>query len=386
MKRQLQNPISSRKCRARLIASFSSGRYARCFIVLLLILVTLMGKQSNSQGVWQPVASLAPHLNAGVMLLLSDGSVIAVGDSVPYWGKNWDRLTPDSLGSYVNGTWSSIADMHDVRLYFSSQVLMDGRVYVGGGEHPFGGTGGQNAETYDPLTNTWTMAPYTGYYYSDANSEILPDGRVLQAIVTGGAHQTIIYNPATNNWNFSPPTHGVHNECTWVKLRDSSILMIDMPTTNSERYIPSLNKWLEDDTVPALLYDPYGSEIGPGLLLPDGRAFMIGSTSTTAYYMPSGDTSNGIWEAGPIIPEEKGAPDAGAAMMINGKILCALSPAPSLFGGIFQHPTSYYEFDYLTDSFTQIIGPTGNLTVDEPCYFTGMLDLPDGTVLYSDQL
>jgi hypothetical protein len=70
-------------------------------------------------------------------------------------------------------------------------------------------------------------------------------------------------------------------------------------------------------------------------------------------------------------------------MMVNGKILCAFAPQNG--PNYFAPPTSYYEFDYLANTFTQIDAPDGGTTSNEPCYFTGMLDLPDGNVLYADQ-
>ena len=87
------------------------------------------------------------------------------------------------------------------------------------------GTGGSSAETYNPLTNTWTAAPAPGAFVSDANSEILEDGRVLQAIVQGTLlQQNKIYNPSSNTYINGPSCIGYHNESSWVKLPDNSIL------------------------------------------------------------------------------------------------------------------------------------------------------------------
>src|SRR4051794_17633945 len=127
--------------------------------LLFVILFFCSNGRMYAQGTWTPLTHLAPDFNGGVMILLSDGTVMAKtfsggGDG---YGNVWDKLTPDSHGSYANGTWSqSIAPMHNTRLYFSSQVLKDGRVYVAGGEY---GTGGALGEVYDPLANIWTNAP-----------------------------------------------------------------------------------------------------------------------------------------------------------------------------------------------------------------------------------
>jgi hypothetical protein len=106
-------------------------------------------------GTWGTLANLAPS-STGTMLLLSDGTVMAEGGGVT---NTWNRLTPSSSGSYANGTWSQLASMNLQRLYFASNMLPDGRVFVEGGEYS-GPTGQQNetntGEIYNPVANTWT--------------------------------------------------------------------------------------------------------------------------------------------------------------------------------------------------------------------------------------
>jgi len=351
------------------------------FLLLFVILLISAKDQIYAQGTWTPLTNLAPDDNGGVMILLSDGTVMAktFSGGTDGIGNVWNKLTPDIHGSYVNGSWSqTITPMHKTRLYFSSQVLKDGRVYVAGGEY---GTGGSAGEVYNPLTNKWTNTPSPSGFVSDANSEILPDGRVLQALVTGTLRGTNIYNPVTNTYIAGPSCLGIHNESVWLKLPDNSILFVDRNTTSSERYIPTLNTWVKDGNVPVALYDPYGLETGAAFLLPDGRGFFLGSTGHTAYYTPSGNTTPGTWVAAPDIPNKQGAPDAAAAMMVNGKILCAVSPIPTS-GNHFPSPTSYYEFNYKLNSFVRVNAPTGGLISNASCYLTNMLDLPDGNVLF----
>jgi len=313
------------------------------------------------------------------MLLLSDGTVMAANASV---SAVWYQLTPDRNGSYVNGTWSTLSSMHDTRLYYSSAVLTDGRVFVAGGES---GTGAQQAEVYDPLTDVWTLTPLAGQFFADSICKILANGNVLVAPVgpsTFGG--TSIYNPVSNTWSTGPKlVRGRYqDEASWVKLPDDSILTVDPFGTNSERYIPSLNQWINDSTLSQPVYDPYGFEIGAAFLLPNGKAFFLGANSHTVTYTPSGSTNPGVWSISADIPDGKGTPDAGAAMMFNGKILCAVSPVP-VPTNHFPTPTSFYEYDYVTDSFTAVTGPTGP-TDDVPSYYCEMLDLPDGSVLFSD--
>jgi hypothetical protein len=359
------------------------SKLAVCFIAFILF-SSVFSVHMKAQGTWVPLTNIAPDTSAGGMVLLTDGTVLvrslAGFDGI---GNIWNRLTPDSLGSYINGTWSVIAPMHNSRLYFSTEMLKDGRVYMAGGEY---GTGGAAAEIYDPLTNTWKDAPSFPFYIGDANSELLPDGKVLEAVLnyTYSADSAVIFDPVTNKWGSFSVCLGKHAEVSWLMLADNSILFIDWSTQNSERYIPSMNKWIADATVPDSIYDRVAAEAGPALLLPDGRGFVTGATGHTALYTPTGTTSPGTWAAGPDVPNKMSPADAPGAMMFNGKILFSASPKPH-DSDYFPSPTAFYEFDYIKDSIKQVPAPGAIDTIGGPCYITNLIDLPDGNVLYGGQ-
>lgn len=367
---------------------------------LLAALFALLGSDlpSDAAGTWVPLANSPPGA-AGHFLLLSDGTVIAENLSTGY-GPGWLRLTPDIRGSYINGTWSTIASMHDTRLDFESDVLMDGRVFVAGGEY---GTGFATSEVYSPVSNVWTVVAVPtslldpeqdseqfdelqGFF--DCSSVVLANGKVLIA-PTGASTlgQTMLFDPGSNAWEAGPTTVyqqlGYQAEASWVKLPDNSILTVNGYTTSAERYIPASNTWISDATCPVALYDIYEEEEGPALLLPNGKAIFFGSTGHTAIYTPSGSTSPGSWLVGPDFPNSQGMPDAPAAMMVNGKILCAVSEAPFATNAVYNSPTSFYEYDYVSNSFTRINAPGGGMTFSGPTYPTLMLDLPDGSVLFT---
>jgi len=163
------------------------------------LLTLLFSSHLAGQGYWTALDYAAPDPNGGVMILLSDGTVMCKSSSgSDAYGDVWNILTPDYDGTYQGATWTTATPMHKTRLYFSSKILKDGRLYVAGGEY---GTGASNAEVYNPLTNTWTMtaAPPLGTYFYDANSQMLPNGKVLQGVVystTPGYKGVYIYNPA----------------------------------------------------------------------------------------------------------------------------------------------------------------------------------------------
>jgi len=339
----------------------------------LLVGVALLAAcwRAEASGTWSPLTNPGP-VGFSNCLVLSDGTIIcAAGGGAG--GSAWYRLTPDSRGSYTNGTWSQIASMNDTRLYYAAQVLTDGRVYVAGAED---GTGHDTAETYNPLTNIWThTSPSPLSNISDAISALLPNGDVLQS---DSQSSVAIYHPATDTWS-SAATPGDQNEADWVKLPDDSILTIIAYGRNTQRYIPSQNIWVSEPPVPVDMYNN-GGELGSGHLLPNGKVFWLGGTGNTVIYTPTGNTNPGSWVAGPVIPNGSGANDAPAAMMANGKILCACCDSTTSFGT----KTLFYEYDYTTNSFTQIPDPNHTADLSDPtqAFATSMLDLPNGSVLY----
>jgi hypothetical protein len=382
---KLHRPRLTYLTHLRHLTSLAYRYLASVFTVVLLLMMAT--RPIMAAGTWIPVTHPAPGAVV-LMLLLPDGTVMTA--NIPYSGigKAWYKLTPDSHGSYANGTWTTLSSMHDTRLWYSSQVLQNGHVLVAGGEY---GTGGNRAEFYDPLTDTWTATgpPVSGQrLFYDSVSKLLPNGNVLVCpVVASSSGGTTIYDVPSNTWKNGPKLfRGFYqDEASWVKLPDDSILTIDPFGTSTERFIPSMNQWVNDTPVPVDMYDPYGGELGAAFLLADGRAFYLGGTGHTLFYTPTGNASPGSWTVGPDIPNGLAPDDAGAAMMVNGKILCAAAPpiyVDSSGNNVFPSPTSFFEFDPVANAFTTINGPTGP-TVNSPCYLVLMLDLPDGTVLYS---
>jgi hypothetical protein len=94
------------------------------------------------------------------MVQLTDGTIMAQS----FNGLTWMKLTPDANGSYLNGTWTTLAPGITPRIYFASQVLPNGKFWMAGGEYTGPGllaNWGNTAEMYDPVANTWTsVAPF----------------------------------------------------------------------------------------------------------------------------------------------------------------------------------------------------------------------------------
>jgi hypothetical protein len=317
------------------------------------------------------------------MLLLTNGTVMCQNSGTPHWWK----LTPDITGSYVNGTWSALADGPNGPLYFASAVLRDGRVFVAGGEYNNGvGADLLSAEIYDPVTNTWTTLPTPAGWTNigDASCCVFPDGRVFLGYILGP--QCAIYDPVANTWSVAANMlHGTTNEETWTLLQDQTIMACDCaghPAT--EKYLIASNQWINCGNTPTDLVEASSIEIGPALALPDGRLFAVGATGQTALYtMPPISSQAGSWASGPSFPvvsgKQLGAKDGPGCLLPNGLVLCAVGPVDGVAGD-YLSPTYFYEFNPATNTLAATANPATN---GGPPYVGRFLLLPTGQVLFA---
>ena len=228
------------------------------------------------------------------------------------------RLTPDAFGSYVDGNWSRLASPPaGYAPYASAQVVLaDGRVLFVGGEYnqnqymlPFAPSGLTNmSAVYDPMVDQWTMiAPPPGVaYVGDVTSVVMPDGSFVFGDKLGRNMWRL--DPATLSWSAVTSMGKADDfaEEGWTLLPDGTLFTIDVGNPlHAEHFDPATAQWYSDGSTPAnltaptdhpggLTYGPapmqvvggitYGpgpagvyhppGEVGPALLLPDGRVFV----------------------------------------------------------------------------------------------------------------
>src|ERR1700737_427465 len=104
-------------------------------------------------GTWNDLTT-QPTFSPSTMLLLTDGTVMVQADN----SRAGSLLTPDSQGSYRDGSWTLLPIAKDARRYYASAVLADGRVFVSGGEQSSTQTAGDitTTEIFDPALRTWS--------------------------------------------------------------------------------------------------------------------------------------------------------------------------------------------------------------------------------------
>jgi hypothetical protein len=364
---------------------------------------------------WTPLVNPPPFGTPGTMLLESDGTVLVHNEpdnNTTGGTTDWWKLTPDSSGSYADGTWTQIASMPAgyTPLYFASAILPDGRMIVEGGEYI-----GENAvwtnegAIYDPTTNTWnSVAPPHGWTsMGDAASEVLPDGTFMlqqpcQSCLTDPdfSIQDAYLNAKTMTWQVIQATgkNDPNDEEGWTLLPSGQVLTVDAwAPGNTQLYNPAARSWLFDGNT-AVNGNPLNPwpvvEIGPQVEMPGGNVFVVGAGSSTqeaptpcttnadtqtALYQYQAGTA-GTWTAGPVIPpidgQEMDSTDGPGSVLPDGNVLFDASAC------VYNTPTHFFVYDASSNTITQI--PDVPNAVNDTSYNTRMLALPNGQILFND--
>ena len=85
------------------------SRFFISVIICQFVAVSILNAQT---GTWTAVTNHSPNQNMGVMVLMTDGTVLCHNATGSNYGTGWDKLTPSASGSYVNGTWTTVASMN----------------------------------------------------------------------------------------------------------------------------------------------------------------------------------------------------------------------------------------------------------------------------------
>jgi hypothetical protein len=322
------------------------------------------------------------------MFLLTDGTILLNECASGYGTRRWWKLTPDSSGSYVNGLWIRVADSNIGRKYFASAVLVDGRLLVCGGEYSDAtGSNSQDdtarTEMFDPVANTWTeITPPAGIsQIGDSACCLLPDGRFFLGNFNSSA--TNVFDPATGNWTATANKGDSASEETWVLMPDGTIIVAQCSNSpNAEKYVIGTDSWVTAGALQASIVEAASLELGPGLLLTDGRAFFVGANAgnTALYTSGAVPAAAGTWATGPTIPSTgrlaRGSKDGPGVLLPSGNVLFPAAPVDGTRNN-YLSPCSWFEFD----------GANLNSTTDAPnsncpTYVGRMMIAPTGQAIW----
>jgi len=374
---------------------------------------------------WKSITGVPAGLTPDTMLLVSDGSVLVHNTG----GAEWWRLKPDGGGKYESGIWTGPFKMANTRQFFASGVVKDGRVFAIGGEYSDAGSDTPLAEIFDPLIDTWSVLNKPSAFdqiNGDVSACILADGRVLCGSL--GTGLTAIWDPVLDTWTTAGTAFGTvaqtrvggSDEETWTLLPDGTVLSVAISSPETaQKYDPGTDTWVPADASPATLTQQLAllslpdttvnppvsvniGEIGPAVVLPDGRMFAVGATGHTALYTPAaGPTAPGSWVAGPDLPPDTSgnnfnspngnlqtAIDAPCVLLPGGKVLLvAGNTVREVNNGqtqFWSNPSIVYVYDPLTNATpTKLSKQPANHTTDT--WQTRFLLLPTGQVLFSSE-
>jgi len=349
--------------------------------IALTVLMALAGLASAQS--WTPLTN-QPGVNVGPMLQLRDGRIL-VHEEQAGNARAWHVLTPSATGSYVGGTWSSggLLPTNYSPFYFGSQVLLDGQtVVIEGGEYNFGSAVWTNLGarlTYSGSSFTWVAnSPPAGWsQIGDAQSVILADGRYMQASCCSPQVGSAFYN-GPNSWLPNGNIVGFANdEGGYALLQNGKVLMVDAWSTvcssfgSSELFNPTTNTWSCGPITPAQLWDNSGHELGPAVVMHNGKVFQVGATNNTAVYNPTANS----WAAGPTPPNGLTGYDAPGALEPNGKVLEMLGPSG------FASGCQFMEYN-LNGTLTNTVNPAN--CPGDPSFIGHLMVLPTGQIMFTD--
>jgi len=348
----------------------------------------------------------APPFDPGTMLLASNGTVLVHSEPASGGTSAWYKLTPDSKGSYVDGTWSRIASMPSSYdpLYFASAILPDGQMIVEGGEY-LGGTPAwtDKGAIYDPVTNRWrSVAPPGGWTnIGDAQSDVLANGTFMLSQACQnctGSDPTLstddaLFNQSGLNWTVipGPGKNDPNDEEGWTLEPSGQLLTVDAwltPTT--ELFTPSSLSWASaGNTVQSPVNSPQ-VEIGPQVEMPGGDTLVVGAgtgaaapdacTTHTRAVTALYDAADGQWLDGPTIPTIGGlqydSADGPGSVLPDGNVLFDVSPCA------YNAPIAFMLYHAATRTLSAV--PNVPNAANDSTYYTRLLALPNGQVLFDD--
>jgi Abnormal spindle-like microcephaly-assoc'd, ASPM-SPD-2-Hydin len=333
---------------------------------------------------WTPLVN-QPGANLGVMLQLRDDRIL-VHEEQGGNSRAWHILTPDSTGSYINGTWSSGGQLPSgyAPWFFGSQVLLDGKsVVIEGGEYNNGAavwTTQGAIGTISGSSITWqSNSPPQGWTtLGDAESVLLANGTYMQSNCCTA--QNALFN-GPNSWTATGSVHQSSNdESGFTLLTNDLVLTVDAKTDSacgtsqgSELYDQNTGLWSCGPTTPVKLYNSSDEELGAAILMYNNKVLQFGgNVVATAIY----DVASNTWSVGPTPANGLDQADGPAALEPNGKVLAMLSP------GLFQGGCQFVEYDPVANTLTNTANPTH--CPSDSSFVGHLMILPTGQIMFTD--
>ena len=259
--------------------------------------------QGAPMPVQQPGYATAALPNGSVLIAGGGGllggvgalPVLGAGGEVPAGGSG--LLTTTWLYNPQLDVWSKGGDLHVARSGAAAVALTDGRVLIAGGSVPLAtpiqlpdGTTNYfgfstSAETFDPKSNSWSMAGPIHFARGSMALLALPNGMALaaggcpyanQGFISGGTSTTSeVFVPTTGSWTVTTPLPEPRCGANGLLLRDGRALVTGGSISNLQQEGPGTNAFLYDSQ--KCTWTTAGSTVAGSsapILLADGQVFV----------------------------------------------------------------------------------------------------------------
>ena len=265
--------------------------------------VTIGYATAASAAGWTPLVNRPSVGSIQLMILLTDGSVMVhTFDDA----QTWVKLTPDAKGSYVNGTWVTLGKMITPRLYFASQVMQNGNLWLMGGEYTgpfFDANWGPQAEIYNTLSNTWSEA---ASYPPQAGCGLVPVTSSV-SLTAGSAAIDGIYSTYRILSGWTVAGTGIPANATVIKVESPTSVIMSAKATASG---PAVAQFVGEPT------SCFGDD--PSILVP-GHKILAGNLLGPETYLYS-ISHNAFTPTGTKVYNDS-SDEEGWAVLPNGQIL-----------------------------------------------------------------
>jgi hypothetical protein len=161
-------------------------------------------------------------------VIVTGGSVVWSGPGPQPAGISQNTLGSVEIWSQVTELWSFTASMNEARKDHGMVRLIDGRIFVVGGENDFD-SALESAEIYDPQNPGWTTVTPLGTGRRGLSATLLLTGEVL---VAGGRDDggtaldsAEIYDPFTDSWTPTPDMLDFRSGHVATRLENGEVLV-----------------------------------------------------------------------------------------------------------------------------------------------------------------
>jgi hypothetical protein len=303
-------------------------------------------------GAWTPTTPMNQARAAPVSVGLEDGRVMVIGG----FDENFGVLSSAEIYDPSNATWRLTAAMNDARAEDFVAVLLPGhKVLVAGGTASDGFTSLNSAEIYDEAMNTWTPTGSMNVGRGEFSTVVLGNKeddrkRGLRVLAVGGIATDAsaiasaeTYDPVSATWTLTGSMHTGRNDFGLTVLKDGKVLAEGGGRGDEHRprhasaeiFDPENGQW----SFTGRMVTPRSEMEHAVVLLPDGRVLAPGGyrkheTPTAAAEIY--DPESGTWaKAGHMSDKRTGE----VALVLRG------NSGVLVMGGLDQSPATTASVD-----------------------------------------